>query len=120
MKKITITILSFVGIMCAQAEPAYNTAGMSVQAENMPSQQIMSTGSAYNGTIYAPFDNTAPSQYTEEAFAPSQQPTSGPRRGKITGPDTPPADESPIGEPWVLAAFALLFAGTVALRRHKA
>ena len=120
MKKITITILSFVGIMCAQAEPAYNTAAMSVQAEDMSSQQIMSTGSAYNGTIYAPFDNTAPSQYTEEAFSPSQQSSSGPRRGKITGPDTPPADASPIGEPWIMAAFALLFGSAVALRGRKA
>ena len=120
MKRISITVLFIVGFVCTQAGPAYHQAAVSPQAEDMHSQQIMSTGSAYNGTIYAPFDDTAPSQYTEGAMTPAQQPSSGPRRSKITGPDTPPADEFPVGEPWIMALFALLFAIAVPLRRRKA
>ena len=36
------------------------------------------------------------------------------------GPDANAGQESPVGEPWVLAAFALLFAGVVWLRGKKA
>jgi hypothetical protein len=50
---------------------------------------------------------------------------SGPRKnnsiddGFILGPDTPPAGESPIGEPWVMLAFAALAAGAIAHKRKK-
>lgn len=36
------------------------------------------------------------------------------------GPDANAGQESPVGEPWILAAFALLFAGVVWLRGKKA
>ena len=88
----------------------------------MQSQQIMQNGQNHDGTIYAPFDNTMPS----EQSGPNKK--GGVRKSDgddwnpgdfILGPDTPPANQSPVGEPWILAAFALLFAGVVYLRGKK-
>ncbi len=98
----------------------YNMPSPNSNGEAIQSQQIMPTCN-YNGTVYEPFSSVTPSEQSAvgASYSPSDTP-GGPRRGKITGPDTPPADESPIGEPWIMAAFALLFAGAVALRRRKA
>ena len=107
--------------------------GQSFGAENqrqaqMQSQMMMSSGSSYTGTVYQPFSNTTPS----EANNPTRL---GPRREKIdTGdegeggeggegwidkPDYGGTDLSPIGEPWIMALFALAFAGVIALRQYK-
>ena len=118
MKKIILVVTFFcIATIVAYAQtylPSSKTDGGAMQ-----SQQIMPARN-YNGTVYEPFSSVTPSEQSSvgSSYSPSDTP-GGPRKGKITGPDTPPADESPIGEPWVLAAFALLFAGTVALRRRK-
>lgn len=102
--------------------------GAVMQSTGMQSQQIMSSGSAYTGTVYAPFSGTTPSEANNPAKAPG-----GPRRGynPETGEWTPDApdietagdygqsNESPIGEPWVMALFALAFAGVIAIRQYK-
>ena len=82
------------------------------------SQQIMSSGSNYGGTVYKPFDNTTPSEQSEvgASYSPNKAP-GGPRRDKIIGPDTPPANEYPIGEPWILLLFAAAFATGIAIKR---
>jgi MYXO-CTERM domain-containing protein len=120
MKKIILVVTFFcIATIVAYAQtyhmPSPKTDGGAIQ-----SQQIMPTRN-YNGTVYEPFSTSTPSEQSAvgSSYSPSDTP-GGPRKGKITGPDTPPADESPIGEPWVMAAFALLFAGTLALRRRKA
>ena len=94
------------------------------------SQQIMSSGSNYGGTVYKPFDNSTPSEQSEVGA--SYSPNKGPRRAgendggwdpgwddETPGPDTPPGQEYPIGEPWILAIFAAAFAGVVAIRKTK-
>lgn len=91
----------------------------------MQSQQIMQNGQNHDGTIYAPFDNTMPS---EQSSGPNKK--GGVRKSdgddwnpgwgdETPGPDINAGQESPVGEPWVLAAFALLFAGVVYLRGKK-
>lgn len=104
-------------ILAVYAQPFTPTPTQAAQVA-MQSQQIMQNGQNHDGTIYAPFDNTMPS---EQSSGPNKAPGKGggTRNGFIIGPDTPPANESPVGEPWILAAFALLFAGVVWLRGRK-
>ena len=81
------------------------------------SQQIMSSGTKYSGTIYTPFDNTAPSEQSAVVGSTSSR-GSGPRKDKITGPDTPPSEQFPVGEPWIMLALAAAMGGLTMLRRR--
>ena len=88
------------------------------QQENaIQSQQIMS-GGAYNGTVYEPFDNSTPSEQSEVGSSYSPSRASGPRRAPLT-PGDPGQGPSPVGEPWIMALFAALFAGFIAIRQYK-
>ena len=111
----TVIFLS-IGFAYTQAEPLYPSAQLEPQP--MQSAQVMPT-TGYNGTVYAPFDASAPSEQSAVGENNSSKPKGNVRRVKINGPDTDPAKESPVGEPWVLTTFALLFAGVVALRKRK-
>ncbi len=102
-----------------------NAQPFSAPAENnaIQSQQIMTTGSNYNGTVYAPFDNTVPSEQSTvgASYSPAKAP--GPRReGAFDGsPEVKEQDESyPLGDgvlPMLIMAFA--FGGAVYLRRRR-
>ena len=129
MKKylFIIAILNIVAIeLSAQTygktyTPASRDYEASIQSQQViQSHQIMSSGANYGGTVYKPFDNTTPSEQSEvgASYSPNKAP-GGPRRDKVLGPDTPPADESPVGEPWILLAFAAVFAAGIAFRRKK-
>ena len=86
------------------------------------SQQIMTTGATYNGTVYEPFNNTTPAEYNPVATAPSNAP-SGPRRnnGFDTGGESGQSGEFPLGDAVLpLLAFALMLCGYVAIRRRRA
>ena len=113
---IITTLLLSIGFAYIQAEPLFPSAQLEPQP--MQNAQVMPT-TGYNGTVYAPFDASAPSEQSAVGENSSSKPKGNVRRGKITGPDTPPANEYPIGEPWVLAIFAIAFAGVVALRKRK-
>ena len=121
-RKITyLFLLIGFAYACAQnfGERNYGERNYPVQQE-FRSQQIMSSGSNYGSTVYKPFDNSTPSEQSEvgASYSPNKAP-GGPRRDKITGPDTPPANEYPVGEPWILLLFAAAFAGVVAIRKTK-
>ena len=109
----TVIFLS-IGFAYTQAETPYFQA----QPETLPMQnaQVKST-TGYSGTVYAPFDASAPSDQSE---ANTNQAPGKPGRVKtfIGGGETNQGP-SPIGEPWVLAIFALAFAGVVAIRKTK-
>ena len=111
---IITTLLLSIGFAYIQAEPLFPSAQLEPQP--MQNAQVMPT-TGYNGTVYAPFDASAPSEQSEANA--NQAPG---RHGKVkTFYDGPGAGQgpSPIGEPWVLAIFALAFAGVVALRKRK-
>ena len=83
------------------------------------SQQIMMTGNTYNGTVYEPFSNVAPSEYnsSSETYSPAKAP--GRRNSLIGGPEDPPGP-SPIGDALLpLLLMAVAFAGWSYLRRRK-
>ena len=124
------SLLIAIGLLVTSVNSAWGqTFGAGGQQQTaIQSQQIMN-GGAYKGTVYEPFSGTAPS---EQSYSPVKAP-GGPRRGynPETGewtPDSPDietagdygqSEESPIGEPWVMAFFALAFAGVIAIRQYK-
>lgn len=113
-KLIIIALLSAITISATAQQ--YSPASVTDPA--IQSQQIMS-GSAYNGTVYEPFSNSVPSE--QSAVGSSYTPTSRPRRSKENPGDPGVTDDtsSPLGEPLVLAVFALAFGGIVFLRRRR-
>ncbi|MBR2165268.1 MAG: InlB B-repeat-containing protein [Paludibacteraceae bacterium] len=88
--------------------------------QSFKSPQTMRTVSNYVGTVYTPFGSEVPSDQSgigsnnDEGGQPGHI-----RKGKILGPDTDPANQSPIGEPWILLAFAALFGGFIAWRKKN-
>ena len=129
-------ILSLASITTAGA---YTYTPTGVGQQTVQSQQVMQTGGAYKGTVYTPFSGTTPSQQS----VPSASRSNGPRRvGEYPGwhqnengewvPDNVEeyeetgggveidrSSQSPVGEPWVMALFALAFAGVIAIRQYK-
>ena len=114
---ITFIFLS-IGFAYTQAEPLFPSAQLEPQP--MQNAQVMPT-TGYNGTVYAPFDASAPSEQSEVEGNSGSRPRGGIKRGGNFnyGTEYGQSNESPIGEPWVLAIFALAFAGVLALRKRK-
>lgn len=120
------TFISFllIACVCTHAAPAFNEEGNQVTFQQ--SSQSNFSGSSYSSTVYLPFSNTTPAEYSASGM---DNGVSGPRKnnsgsftmddGFILGPDTPPAQEFPVGEPWVMLAFAALAAGVIAYKRKK-
>ncbi|MBQ6984646.1 MAG: hypothetical protein IJQ20_06930 [Paludibacteraceae bacterium] len=93
--------------------------------ENTPiqSQQIMTTGTNYNGTVYEPFTTSAPSEYTASSSTESYNPAhaAGRRKGFDTPGDLNQGDEYPIGDAMLpLLLMAVVFCGVIYLRRKRA
>ena len=114
---ITFIFLS-IGFVYTQAEPLYPSGQLEPQP--MQNAQVMPT-TGYNGTVYAPFDASAPSEQSEVEGNSGSRPRGGIKRGGNFnyGTEYGQSNESPIGEPWVLAIFALAFAGVLAIRKTK-
>lgn len=87
--------------------------------QNFQSQQIMTSSTGYRGVVYTPFTSSLPSELnsTGAGSEMSNRPH-GHVRTFIGGSETGQGP-SPIGEPWILAIFALAFAGVVAIRKTK-
>lgn len=110
-------VLLWVGIASAYAQPARGNEWPSAQG-----QPTMSTGVPYSGTVYTPFDNTSPSEVG--GIGANYVPGNAPQQTRATGNNrdrkaNKPMDESPIGEPFVLVLFALLFAAKIFRKQHK-
>lgn len=109
-----LALVSFGAYAQNYSAPADNNA--------IQSHQIMSTGSNYNGTVYAPFDNTVPSEQSTvgASYSPGRA-ANGPRRGfdKPTDPEGP-SDGSPLGDGLLpLILMALAFGGFIYFRRKR-
>ena len=94
------------------------------------SQQIMTTGASYSGTVYEPFSNATPA---EQSYTPAQAP-SGRRRGYDAngnwvpesedfggGAETGASNQFPLGDALLpLLMMAMLFAGVTYYRKRRA
>ena len=92
--------------------------------------QMSSPNQSYSGALaistpaitYKPFHPAVPSEYDAEGNLPEDK-ASG--RRKMIGddfgdrPDSPWSNDSPVGEPWILAIFAAMFSGIIAWRKRK-
>ena len=112
---VLLTVFLSMATLAVYAQPFTPTPTQAAQVA-MQSQQIMQNGQNHDGTIYAPFDNTMPS----EQCGPNKAPGKGGNPKTFGGGPEAGQGPSPVGEPWVLAAFALVFAGVVWLRGRKA
>ncbi|MBQ7438369.1 MAG: hypothetical protein IJV28_00145 [Paludibacteraceae bacterium] len=110
-------LLLFIGFAYACAQD-YGSQAYPAQ-QDFRSHQMMSSGSVYGGTVYAPFDNTTPSEQSNVVAQSPNRAPGGPRRAFDTGGEYGRPDEYPIGEPWILAVFAVAFAGGIALRKRN-
>lgn len=137
MKQIVMIIMAVALIACLVPANAQN---FNPQRDpRIQSQQIMSTGAKYNGTVYEPFSTSTPSTYSApKAHGGVRRSGSGdsypgwhydeetgqwvPDNAEEygSGAETGQSTQSPIGEPWVLAIFAAVFAGVIAVRRRRA
>lgn len=108
-------LLLFIGFAYACAQD-YGSQAYPAQ-QDFRSHQMMSSGSVYGGTVYAPFDNTTPSEQSNVGAQSPNRAPGGPRRGFINGPDQ--TGPSPVGEPWILLAFAAAFATGIVLRKRN-
>ena len=93
--------------------------------------QMSSPNQSYSGALaistpaitYKPFHPAAPSEYDAEGNL-QEDKASG--RRKMIGddfgdrPDSPWSNDSPVGEPWILAIFAAMFSGIIAWRKRTA
>jgi hypothetical protein len=101
-----------------QVQGGYQQQGTSAfPIHTMQSQRIITTGAVYASTVFLPFDNTPPSSFAKGIAANSEEGPSG-RRKFVDRPDIN-IGESPVGEPWILVAFAVLFGGVIAWRRKN-
>lgn len=113
-----IAILTLgVGEMGAQT---FSTAqgSMAAKGSAIQSQQMMG-GGTYTGTVYEPFGTSTPSEQSEvgASYSPAKAP-GNPRKSPLT-PGDPGQGPSPVGEPWVMLAFALAMGVVIAVRQHK-
>lgn len=120
MKHTSLTIIFLIiGFTCVRAVPAYDFS--SLQRTTLQTQKMMQTGSKYSGIIYAPFESATPAEQSNIGS------TSGRhvRKSTISNngdwedlPDYGQTDLSPLGEPWILAIFAVVFAGIIAWKNR--
>ena len=91
------------------------------QQEQWQTSTMQTSGSAYSSQVTPVGATTAPSEATTTSanYAPSRP--GQPRKSIEYNEEFDDNDEgSPIGEPWVLAIFAAVFAGVIALRKRQA
>ena len=113
-----IIILFCIATMTAYAQPF---SGKPIETTPIQSQQIMTTGANYNGTVYEPFDNTTPSEQSVvgASYSPSKAPDG--RRFFPKPGETGQSDEYPIGDAMLpLLLMAVVFCGAIYFRKKRA
>lgn len=118
MKKIVMIIVMLSAVLIGAAQ---NYTSKQMNNPAIQSHQIMQTGAAYQGTVYEPFGESAPSDYHPVAGeqASGGKPNVHVRKGFDTGAEYGRPDEYPLGDailPLLLCALAF---GVVIARRRK-
>ena len=73
---------------------------------------------AYKSTIYEPFSSATPSSDANGSNNGNARGMSG-RRNAFVDPGETGAEEYPIGEPWIMLAFAAMAAVVIRLRKKQ-
>ena len=112
---------------------AFMYAGAHAEAQNFQSTSSYLNGSspqtaeqtvaaspqqAYKSTIYEPFSSATPSSDANGSNNGNARGMSG-RRNAFVDPGETGAEEYPIGEPWIMLAFAAMAAVVITLRKKQ-
>lgn len=115
-------VLMFLFFFAVQigAQDFSSTSAYRAQRDMQP-QMVQSSGyQAYQSTIYEPFSNETPSSNGSNAPADITGRKNTINTGGFgTEPDPNASNKSPIGEPWILLAFAAVAAVVIRLRKKQ-
>ena len=121
-KQAKIALL-FLAFMCVGAyAEAHNFQSTSSYLNGSSPQTVEQTVAAspqqaYKSTIYEPFSSTTPSSGSDNGNGPAK--ISG-RKNAFDNPADPnQSNQSPIGEPWIMLAFATIGAGVIFIKQRK-
>lgn len=95
----------------------YDRSQIPVQQADISDRTSTTPHQSYKSTIYQPFSNSTPTSQGSSNGG-SDDGMRG-RQNSFIKPDDP-GPESPVGEPWILLAFAAMAASVVYLRQRKA
>ena len=122
-KQAKIALL-FLAFMCVGAyAEAQNFQSTSSYLNGSPPQTVEKTTAAspqqaYKSTIYEPFSSATPSSDANGSNNGNARGMSG-RRNAFVDPGETGAEEYPIGEPWIMLAFAAMAAVVITLRKKQ-
>ena len=114
-----IAILSMIAI-AINAQTSTSTGAVD---ESIQSQQLVKPITSYDGTVYEPFDDSAPSDKSIIGARNARSKPGAGTKGSLGHGSDPgnQSEEYPIGDGvWAMLFCALAFAGVVALRRRAA
>lgn len=123
-KQAKIALL-FLAFMCVGAyAEAQNFQSTSSYLNGSSPQTVEQTAAApqqaYKSTIYEPFSSATPSSDANGSNNGNARGMSGRRNlGELTPGNPEPNPESPIGEPWIMLAFAAMTAVVIRLRKKQ-
>ena len=121
--KTRVYIIALLSVVAVLVNAQTFSSQRPANTDPIQSQQIMTTGGTYSGTVYEPFSNTTPSEQSAvgASYSPAKTPGSGPRKGFDTPDEPGQSEEYPIGDALLpLLLMAVAFCGVVSLRRRKA
>ena len=122
-KQAKIALL-FLAFMCVGAyAEAQNFQSTSSYLNGSTPQTVEKTTAAspqqaYKSTIYEPFSSATPSSDANGSNNGNARGMSG-RRNAFVDPGETGAEEYPIGEPWIMLAFAAMAAVVITLRKKQ-
>ena len=122
-KQAKIALL-FLAFMCVGAyAEAQNFQSTSSYLNGSSPQTVEQTVAAspqqaYKSTIYEPFSSATPSSDANGSNNGNARGMSG-RRNAFVDPGETGAEEYPIGEPWIMLAFAAIGAGVIFIKQRK-
>ena len=122
-KQAKIALL-FLAFMCvgayAEAQNFQSTSSYLNGSSPQTAEQTVAASpqQAYKSTIYEPFSSATPSSDANGSNNGNARGMSG-RRNAFVDPGETGAEEYPIGEPWIMLAFAAMAAGVITLRKKQ-
>lgn len=123
-KRAQIALLFFIFVCASTYAEAQNFQSTSSYLNSNSPQTVEKTTAtspqqAYKSTIYEPFSSATPSSDANGSNNGNARGMSG-RRNAFENPSDPERDpESPVGEPWIMLAFAAMAAVVITLRKKQ-
>ena len=121
-KQAKIALL-FLAFMCvgayAEAQNFQSTSSyLNGSSPQTVEQTVAAPQQAYKSTIYEPFSSATPSSDANGSNNGNARGMSG-RRNAFVDPGETGAEEYPIGDPWIMLAFAAMTAVVIRLRKKQ-